>query len=278
VPPVRNRRRRAPTPAKGSGHPGIKPIGATPWVYWGLFGGSSAGKTTMICTLEDSLIIKPPIEHTNSVKNPAKGVKEWTVSSWSEMNDEVLQYLMEHGKDHAFVWLDSASGWQDVGLDEIWQDTIAAKPERKKTQLDKLEYNKNFVRLSQWVRAVVGMQSFNFGFTAWPETLEDPNGNTTLMPWIQGKNMANRFVGYMNLVTYLERVKDKNSGDMKRVLRIAESDKYFTKDQFGLPERIVSPTVTKVMEAIEASRTQSGTRSTPRRRTRRTTTRKGSSK
>lgn len=242
----------------------------------GLHGHSSAGKTRLITTLPNTLVIKPPIEHTNSVKNPASGVMEWTVRSWEEMMDDVLQYLASEGKNHSFVWLDSVSGWQDVGLDEIWKDTIALKPERKKTQLDRLEYNKNFVRLSQWVRAVVGMDAFNFGFTAWPEELEDEEGNTRLMPWVQGKNMANRFVGYMNLVCYLERVKQKDQ--MRRVLRIGESPKYFTKDQFGLPERIVDPTMPKLMEAIQASRATGGSRDNTRRRTRRTTARKGSSK
>lgn len=244
----------------------------------GLHGHSSAGKTTLITTLPNTLLIRPAIEHTESVKNPAPGVQEWIVRSWEEMSGEVLDYLMHEGHKHSFVWLDSVSGWQDVGLDEVWRDVLARYPHRKGTPIDKGDYNKNFVQLAQWVRAVVGMDAFNFGFTAWPEELEDEEGNTRLMPWVQGKNMANRFVGYMKVVGYLERVESR--GSMRRVLRFDESPKYFTKDQIGLPDRIVDPTMEKFMEAVKTARSSGKSSNKPARTTRRrrTTARKGSSK
>lgn len=256
----------------------IKPLGHSHHVFMGLHGYSSAGKTRLISTLPGSLILRPPIEHTESVKTPAKGVEEWVVRDWNEMLDDVLDYLRHEGHKHSFVWLDSVSGWQDVGLDDVWDDTVAKFPHRKKTPVDRGEYNANMVRLARFCRAAVGCDKFNFGFTAWPEDLQAEDGSTLLMPWVQGKNMSNRFVGYMKLVCYLERVKVKDKDEMVRVLRWKENDKYFTKDQIGLPEsgRLVNPTMPKLMDLIEAARANSGvasgSKTTSRRPVRRRTT------
>ena len=151
----------------------ITPLGHSNHIYMGLHGPSGGGKTTFISTLENSLLIRPPIEHTESVKTPAKGVEEWVVKDWNEMTGDVLDYLRHDGGNHAFVWLDSASGWQDVGLDDVWADVIVRRPDRKKGPIDKGEYGANMTRLAQWCRACVGCDLFNFGFTAWPEELED---------------------------------------------------------------------------------------------------------
>lgn len=115
------------------------------------------------------------------------------------------------------------------------------------------------VRMARFVRACVGCDKFNFGFTAWPEELEDAEtGEIKLMPWIQGKNMPSRFVGYMKLVCYLERTETgpKDDRKMVRVLRWAENQKIYTKDQIGLPEKgfMVNPTMPKLMEEIEKAR------------------------
>lgn len=263
-------------------------------IFMGLHGASSAGKTRFISTLPNTLILRPPIEHTDSVKNPARGVEEWVVRSHEELEGDVLDYLRHEGGKHAFVWLDSISGWQDVGLDDVWADLIAKYPHRKKTPIDRGEYNANMVRLARFVRACVGADSFNFGFTAWPEELTDAEtGDVKLMPWVQGKNMANRMVGYMKLVCYYER-KETGKGSAKkmvRVLRWAENEDIFTKDQYGLPEKglMVNPTMPQLMEAIEAARAKDRAAAkgrassapkrgatTKRRPVRRTTTRKGS--
>ncbi len=250
----------------------IQPLGRTKHIFFGLHGPSSAGKTRFIATLPNTLILRPPIEHTESVKDPAPGVEEWVVKDWNEMLDDVLDYLRHEGKNHDFVWLDSISGWQDVGLDDVWEDTVAARPHRKKTPIDKGEYNANFVRLARFVRAAVGCDQFNFGFTAWPEELEDAEtGDTKLMPWVQGKNMANRMVGYMKLVCYYERTMTgpKDNRKMVRVLRWSEQPNIYTKDQIGLPEKgfMVNPTMPKLMEEIKIARARTAAADRARART-----------
>jgi hypothetical protein len=254
----------------------IKPIGQSKHIFLCLYGEPGCGKTRLITTLANSLVIRPPVEQTNSVVgHSAAGVEEWVVNSWDEMLGDVLEYVRHEGKNHSFVWLDSMSSWQDVGLDDVWADVIARRPDRRKGPVDKGEYGMNMTRISQWVRAVVGADVCNFGFTAWPETLEDPNGEMKSMPWVQGRNMSNKMVGYVQGCYYLERVTTK--GETKRVLRTQEHEDYFVKDQFGI-DRIVNPTMPKLLAAIEAKRpkkpatkTRKAAGTPARRRTRRTT-------
>jgi hypothetical protein len=246
----------------------------TKHAFIGLFGFSGIGKTRLIGEYDDTLIIRPPIEHTDSVRT--RTFKEWVVRSWSEM-DEVLEYLQHKGKDHSFVWLDSISAFQDTGLDDIWADVIAAKPHRKQYGVDKGEYGVNMTRLGQWVRAVVGLDAFNFGWTAHPflgNILNDEGSHDEiLLPWVQGKNMPLKMCGYMNMVAYYQIKKQKEKS--VRVLRTNLTEHYFAKDQFdAFPNgRMVNPTMPKIMAAIEAARPKPAAkkRTPARRRTRRTT-------
>jgi hypothetical protein len=242
-------------------------------LFVGVFGWPNAGKTNLIATGANTLIIRPPIEHTDGILKAAPNVKEWVVRDWKEMTDDVLEYLRHEGAKWDFVWLDSISGWQDVGLDDIWADVIARKPHRKEHSLDKGEFGINMNRLSQFVRGCVGCDQFNFGFTAWPEELSDEEGNTRLMPWVQGKNMSTKMCGMMKLVCYMERVKKKD-GSYVRVLRWAENEDYYTKNQVHLPSdgKLINPTMPKLLDLVEQHRPgkTSTTTTTARRRPRRT--------
>lgn len=258
----------------------IKPLGRTKHCFICLYGDSGAGKTRFIGSHEGTtLIVRPPTEHTDSIKT-IEGVEEAIVHGWNDMN-ELEEFLRHEGGTHYdWVWLDSISLFQDTGLDEIWADTIAAKPHRAQYGLDKGEYGVNMTRLARWVRSIVGTDGFNFGITAHPMEMPDPlTGELKLMPYVQGKNMTTKIQGYMNVVGYLEKaqVKDKDSDTKKivRVLRTEATDTYVAKDQFDALKdgKMVNPTMPKFMAAIEAARpqpekaaTRRKTSTTPRRR------------
>lgn len=257
----------------------IKSVTQAKHVFMGLYGFSGVGKTRLLGTLPDTLIIRPPIEHMNSIREPGN-VEEWVVHSWSEM-DEVLEAASGGAfDDYSFVWLDSASAFQDTGLDDIWSDVIAAKPHRKQYGLDKGEYGVNMTRFSQWMRAMVGLDRFNFGWTAHPfmgETMKD-DGSTEelLLPYVQGKGMPLKFCGYMNLVAYYQ-VKKQDGKDV-RVLRTNLTENYFAKDQFDAFQngRLVAPTMPKILEKIEAARPKPKRASSKSTTRRRRTVKKGS--
>jgi hypothetical protein len=247
-----------------------------------LYGPPGNGKTRLVGSSgPKTLIVKPPTDHTESIR--VVGAEKWEVYDWSEMYN-VREFAKHEGAKHYnWIWLDSISLFQDTGLDDIWDGTIARYPHRAEYTLDKLEYGINMWRLQQWVRDMVSFPGFNLGITAHPAELLNPVTNETkLQPWVQGKNMSTKIQGYMNIVGYLEVVTD-DKGKNRRVLRTHGTERYEAKDQFdafGEDGRLVDPTMPKIEEAIEAARAsrRNGTRpkrgSARRRRVQRATARR----
>lgn len=235
-----------------------------------IFGRSGIGKTRLIATSgKGTALLRPPTENTDSVRTP--GVDEWVINDWSEM-DDALQMARQEGSKYRWWWLDSISLWQDQGLDDIWQGVIDRKPDRAKHSLDQGEYGVNMHRLQLWVRHMVGAsksEGFNFGITAHPRDLpvgEDAEADEALMPWVQGKHMAAKVCGYMNIVAFMELTTTKNR--TRRVLRFNATERYYAKDQFDAFEggRLLDPSMPKIEERIEEARAQLAKTARPKRK------------
>lgn len=231
----------------------IRPISGSRKVCMLLYAPPGAGKTRLIGERKRTLIVRPPTDHVDSIRTV--GAEEWIVYSWAEMNN-VHEYARHDGaKDFDWIWLDSISLFQDTGLDDIWDGLIVEKPHRAQYRLDKGEYGVNMWRLEQWVRHMVGIPGFNLGIAAHPAEVINPiDGELKLQPWIQGKNMSTKIQGYMNIVAYLEVVK-QNDGE-RRVLRTRGTERYEAKDQFDAFKngRLVDPTMAKIERAIKTAR------------------------
>ncbi len=249
----------------------ITPLGRSNKICFMLYGPPGNGKTRLIGERDRTLIVHPPEDHTDSITT--NDAEEWVVSDWTEMYN-VHEFARHEGAKHYdWIWLDSISLFQDTGLDDIWDGVVATKPHRAEYSLDKGEYGINMWRLQQWVRHMVSIPGFNLGITAHPAELLNPmTKEIKYQPWIQGKNMATKIQGYMNIVGYLEVVEQGNK--KVRVLRTAGTEDYEAKDQFdAFPKgRLVNPTMLKIESAIEEARA-SRVRTAPRRR-RRTKTRR----
>ncbi len=219
-----------------------------------VYADSGVGKTRFVASAEGKvLIIRPPTEQTVSIAG--SGAHEIVVSDWADMEDLYL-YLRQEGSKYDWVWLDSISLMQDATLDGIWEDTVALSPHRKDNGLDKREYGINMHRLGLWVRNVCAINDFNFGITAHTRELawsENPDQDDKLMPWVQGKNMASKICGYMQIIGFYE-MDDKG----RRVMRFGASDRYYAKDQFDAVEkgRMLNPTLPKLEAAINAALAQ----------------------
>lgn len=218
---------------------------------WGKtrFAGTSPGRV---------LIIRPPFEHVDAIlPRDRSRVREEVVDDWDGMN-VIKDRLRAEGQKYDWVWFDSISGFQDAGLDDLWQTVITEKPHRARYGLDQAEYGINMMRLGQWVRDIVALSDtgmFNFGMTAWPAELQesqDPMRVKRLMPWVQGKNMSSKMCGYMNVVAFGDYT-DKGT----RILRTSGTDRYFAKDQFDSLQpkgTLLEPTMPKLLAKINAKR------------------------
>jgi hypothetical protein len=188
---------------------------------------------------------------------------EWVIHSWVEMFEALEWCRIDAAKFYDWVWLDSISLFQDTGLDDIWSDIIARKPDRMRYGLDRGDYGVNMFRLGQWVRHMVGAETVNLGITAHPTEMDNPyvedpdDANTILMPYVQGKNMSDKVCGYMNIVGYMRPVKDKKTGNMRRVLSVELTERWYGKDQFNaFPNgRMVDPTIPRIIAAIRSEAT-----------------------
>lgn len=263
----------------------IKSVSQSKKVSLLVYSDPGVGKTRLAGTTPvKSLILRPPVDHTDSIDNTNGLIDEWILDSWNEAW-EALDYARGHAHEDGYewVWLDSGSLFQDVGLDDIWETVIDEKPSRKRYGLDKQEYGINQFRLGQWVRHMVGGGNVHFGMTAHvmplPSSL-DPDADDKLMPAIAGRvsgirgGLAVKMCGYMNVVGFLD-LTSKGT----RILRTQPTTRYYAKDQFdAFPDgKLLKPTMPQIIDLIETARAKrkpakQRQRSTKRRRS---TTSKG---
>jgi hypothetical protein len=235
-----------------------------------LYAHPGRGKTVLASTsaeLGTTLLIRSPVDHIPS-RALKSGAEQALVHDWSEMF-ELLEFLRHEPKAYEWVWLDSISLFQDVGLDDIFQAAIDRNPARRNYGPDKGEYGVNMSRLAEWVRFVVGANTFNFGITAHPFLATDPVSDGLIyMPWVQGKQMPEKICGYMNMVCYME-VRRNKQGKPYRKLYSQATEDFYAKDQFdAFPEgEMLNPTMPKIMEAINKARGVSPSQATARRTT-----------
>jgi hypothetical protein len=266
------------------GDPGldIRPVGEGDWVRMMLYSYPSWGKTSLLGTsgaLGNTLIIHSSLDLMPARIMKLPGLTQVTCDTWEKM-DRVLDLLRmtEHG--YTWVWWDCISVAQDVLLDDVWEATIAEKPQRAfkmvdgkragpnltpTSGLDRGEYGRNMERIQQWVRHMVGTNSFHFGITAHPfegDNQINDEGGVFLQPWIQGKSMISKICGYMNVIAFLE-LKEvaKDDGVQRwRRLHTQENTRFYAKDLYDalLPKGYMdNPDMGKLLARIEAARGRS---------------------
>lgn len=243
--------------------PQITPVKRDEFIRKLIYANPAAGKTSYIgsgAAQYRTLIIHPPLDHMPArvLTTPAD---EWVVSTWEDM-EEVKQWYRMEGGEYDWVWLDSISGWQDAGLDDIWEATRLLFPHRDtktiKGGLDRGEYGRNMEQIGQWVRAMVGANVSHFGITAWPFLTDNPFNESAaeyqMWPWIQGKGMPQRIAGYMNFIGYLDVIEPKEGAPFRRMYT-QYTNRYYAKDQFdAFPKgHVDNPTLPTVVDAIMAA-------------------------
>lgn len=220
-----------------------------------VYGEPGSGKTVLAATSPDALILDAD-DGTESGALQGSDADVWRITDYHDLT-EAYEYLRHEKHDYRWVWLDSVSLFQEKGLDQIMLDLIADRPYRDPDVPDKGEYGKNMRRLGKLIRMYKGLP-LHFGMTAHPMRMEDEDGHVTYMPYVQGRQMPEKFCAYMNVVGYLTetRVKSKGSKEVtsQRVLYTRSHGKYYAKDRFDAftNGRIINPTIPDIVSKIRA--------------------------
>jgi hypothetical protein len=219
-------------------------------------------KTSFVATTPEAgfktLLIRSPLDQLPKRALQAD-MSEVVASTWEDLmgGEGILQELQYNPQGYEFVWLDCLSVMQDVLLDDVWSAVVAEKPHRMSLTpsggLDRGEYGRNMERIQQFVRHLVGANSFHVGITCHPIEDSHPTndeGGSLLVPYIQGKGMTAKISGYMNIVAFNE----LREGDDKTWARMhfRENARFYAKDLYdSFPNGYLdNPTMPKLMEAI----------------------------
>lgn len=271
--------------------PAIAKVGQDDFIRHMLYSFPGWGKTSYLGTAAaagmKALLIRSPMDQV-----PARilqsGTDEVIVKNWEDMTggDGILDFLRYSQHGYEWVFFDSISIIQDVLLDDVWAGVIADKPGRAfklddsgkitgpnlspTSGLDRGEYGRNMERLQQFIRHIVGVNAYHFVITAHPHEGQHPSndeGGFLLRPWIQGKNMTEKFCGYCNMVSFMEVIEEDDDTLIRR-MHFRESPRYYAKDLFdAFPDGYLDdPTIPKVLAAVEAAKTGKNGKPSPRRR------------
>ncbi len=220
-----------------------------------IYGDNGAGKTPILGTSPRCLILNAdPPDSVMSAKASGSNADVWDFADWSDA-EEAFEYL-RHTPDHGYewVWLDSITGMQFVGLDGIMEDLVAAKPHRDRYVPDKHEYLQNMNRLSTWVRDMSALP-INFGMTSHPfRWTPSEDADEEIWPWVQGKDMPQKICGWMNVIGYVKIGKAKVGGveGTHQLLYTKGLPGYYARDRYyALPSPMVDPTIPRIQSIIE---------------------------
>src|SRR5215469_14765456 len=195
------------------GLPNIQPVGMSDWLRAVIYAYPGAGKTSLIGSGAEAgfktLIVRSSMDLIPS-RVLKSGAEEYVAVTWEQMN-EILTFCQHaHPFPYDIVWWDNISVSQDMLLDDVWEATIAEKPARAfkvnpdtgrfdkpnlspTSGLDRGEYGRNMERIQQWLRHMVGCNTFHFGVMAHPHEGQHPTndeGGFLLRPYVQGKMMT----------------------------------------------------------------------------------------
>lgn len=249
-----------------------RPLSAASTTCMLVYGIAGAGKTRMIGTGPKTLILHPPTDHTESIEKPAT-VHEIVIPDHDELNATYKWGQQGGFKKYDWVWLDGISLMEDHGLDDVFAAAVARKSSRAEFGPDQGEYGINRTRLGTWVRNMVGLSKageFNFGVTANVMEVYDPVQEKDLWVPLFGSPKSTlhaKLCGYMNVVAYLA-VVERDGKPTRRVLMTGARG-FTGKDQYGAIDKMVDPTMPKVISAIKKARrpTKAARTKRPRRRT-----------
>ena len=217
-----------------------------------IYAESGAGKTVLAASSPNALIL----DADNGMASAAALGLEcdvWSVKDYKDL-DEAYDFKRRapEAKKYDWVWLDSATLFQELGMDQIMQETVKRSPHRDPYVPDRLEYVRNQNHLSNWVRHMKALPG-NFGITALVTRIEDEDGDVMYVPAITGGGkipMYAKMCGYMDIVGRLHVVRKKGEETRTRLLQTQEDGKFYAKDRFNVLGQMRDPAIPDLTDAV----------------------------
>jgi hypothetical protein len=224
-----------------------------------LYADNGTGKTSLITSEPRTLVLQADPGGTTTAASLGRTGRYKIITKWTDLEDTEEYFRNGPGtKKFGWVWLDSISLFQDIGLEDIMVNLIKpaaqggkGRSHREVFHPDKGEYGENMNRIKLFVRHMCGMP-INFGFTAFPFRTEDEqSGEVQYLPWVQGKGMPNALCGMVDVIGYMKIV--QRDGQDRQAVYFKKKDMYYAKDRFGaLPAAMLDPTIPKIEGLIKA--------------------------
>lgn len=216
-----------------------------------IYADNGVGKTPLIGTGDRTLILDADKGSSSAASFGNSQAHKWLVNSWDDL-EQAFEYLRHENHPYKWVWLDSVSTAQEIGLEDIMEGVVATRTHRKVYHPDKGEYGENMNRLKLWTRHMAALP-INFGITAHPILGQTTEGDDVYMPFVQGKNMIHVVCSYMDVIGYLTIV--ESAGKRAQVLYTQRHNGFYGRDRFkALGGRMINPTIPKIEAAIGNAR------------------------
>lgn len=217
---------------------------------WLIYGDAGTGKTPLVAGGPKTLIIRSSLDNVRAAVMRGAKAEQWIADDHDELL-KVEEYIRHEGhREFDWAWLDTATLFQDMALEDIMTTLVSDKPHRKLWAPDKGEYRDNMNRLMIFLRAMV-KAPINFGLTAHVMRTEDREGNEIKVPYIHGKGMWEKTCAMMGLVGYLEQY-ENDKGEMIRKLHTSNQEYYYAKDSYNgiFKGLVVNPTMPKLLSIV----------------------------
>lgn len=248
-----------------------------------IYGHPGEGKTPFWGTGGEGLLLMDSDNGYESAMATGSKAHRAPATTYDEVTD-VYEWLKndvckgrgpELMPEFEFQWVvwDSLTLFQDRTLIDDLMETAINDRSRVGSEHDRWvpsmrEYRVDHNRISTLVRQFVSLP-INFGISCHVLVDSDQEGHTIWMPSVQGKGMASKVSGYMNVVGMMGHTPEKKT---PRILFQQGETKFYARDRFmALGNHMDNPTVPKIVSAIDAKRNGQGNpaAATPIRRRRR---------
>lgn len=162
---------------------------------------------------------------------------------------KIHEALRKGDSGYDTVVLDSITEIQKFGMYNIMKRALEKDDERDPDLPGIGEWGKNTEQMRRLIRAFRDL-SVHTIFLALANTEKDKKGNTLTKPSLSGK-LANEVAGFLDIVCYMYKKTDPDTGEIKRMLLTSGSDEYIAKDRTDrLPPLLEGPTMEQIYQIL----------------------------